>query len=477
MRHTLRPDCLRIRPPPTTVTSPCKFFDTPPMPRQPATRPASRDSARQAGSRSSARSHDEHEELTAAETPSAEKRQSKRETKESVPARRRSTTASVKKAGTTKSKPAKPSPAKLGSSKQAPRKRGKAGASAADDLDQTFVPKAPPPGQAAGSSGPGPRPLEYSAPLEVHDPGVNGSSLPARAGGTPDVATRAAVAATPLAPSTLGTTSPLRITCQLCAYPLPRTAKFCRRCGVRQLPQESAAPVQLKADEALVTAPIVPSLPVLITASEPAEAPPPQLSILPLAGPRDHTEQMSAEPAQADEEREAQAPKADDSVPPVDLVSCRHCDKPLPSVARYCMFCGGAQDAAVAGANTNAPDPADTLSEIEASASAGLPGHDAMSSEAAPNPGDQGTVTLNNEGPVSTAPDQSEASSPGATASVVEGEPAPEDHPAAPSLLAADVLARLDQARHDIDAIGRDLERLSRRAIAAKARPTRPDLG
>ena len=108
-----------------------------------------------------------------------------------------------------------------------------------DDLEHGFVPKAPPPsapkpGRASdalldtststvdAATGRGPSgPTTYRS-LQTE---------PVRAAPGPSVDTQPG---NPTASAPLAASLPLRIQCQACSYPLPRTARFCRRCGIRQ---------------------------------------------------------------------------------------------------------------------------------------------------------------------------------------------------------------------------------------------------
>lgn len=465
-------------------------------------------------------------------------------------------------------------PARASSPKKATpsRTRKKKADTAVDDLDQGFVPKAPPPSSVAARG-------RDSSVQGSDSPGGRFSSPPRPSAAEPTSRVFTATGNSPSASASL----PPRMQCPTCDYLLPRIAKFCRRCGIRQTPADlpaAAAPTPPVAAAtegipaaALQPGPAAPSaepapsalaaentgrihcpacdmrLPasarfcrgcgVLLLAGANTEVPPLLLHTLPdpdpalLAEPARFPEpflreeprgahaadraaastpastpasapaeanagtepvveasipvEPSAEPAAPDtgtaladpahepQSNQGAAPSSEEHSPPsldrplspTIVRACGACQETIPAFARFCLYCGHPQAGAHPPVSLHTERSAESLHAAPAPApSAGL---ESPAAEAAPDE--------------SHRPDPSVAPSADVSADVaVETHPAvPEPSPTEPeslslqeSPLADDVLVRVNRARNDIDTIGQDLERLTRRSALANQPAARP---
>ncbi|MBM3406938.1 MAG: hypothetical protein FJY25_06335 [Betaproteobacteria bacterium] len=386
------------------------------------------------------------------------------------------------KAGGSAGRARKPQASSEASKPKRPR-RAKAGAvAAADSIEHGFVPKAPPPGAPAA---PMLRPADADA-----------ASGPLAVGA-------ATVAAQPSAP----VAAPVpRHRCSACEYPLPRSARFCRRCGVAQ---RSAGPTTLVAPTLVADALVADALPAAVPvqpvqAAQPVDVPeppvtggsscgacgmrlpshakfcracgalqlrtaeqvpvpatveaaapvepPPELTTVANMPPRvEPTTEPLEPPAIAVAEDQVAAITAPIPEPP-PTQPCRACGEALPLVARFCMFC--ATLPAVAEPEPEPQVAVAAATEIAHDAEVAAPAEPAEPAEpAAPAaPPDQARA----DEPLQTS---EPPTPPIASPSPVQAEAPPEDRP---SLLEPDVIERLEQARNDIDVIGRSLDSLTR---------------
>jgi len=366
-------------------------------------------------------------------------------------------------------------------SSEAPKPKRRRSANAgvgtpADSIEHGFVPKAPPPGAPAA---PMLRPAEPEA------------APTASALGPATVTTH------PVAPA--ATPGP-RHRCSACEYPLPRSARFCRRCGVAQRPAGQPPAAHEAQPASVLLQPAQPVPPVLIPEPpathrlscgacgirlpthakfcracgalqlQPAEQAPLQVAdevALPVEPPQELIETPSvvvvadAPPDPASHEppsvvlveaaREPASPGTPETRP------CRVCAEPLPVVARFCMFCAAPQTLPAVTEPVPEPEIAATLVPEEVNAvevaETAEPAEQALQVDLVRSP--------------DPLPPHSASPSP------VESEPPPEPEPEPrPSSLAPDVIERLEQARSDINTIGRSLESLKRSLTPHNA--TRP---
>ena len=318
------------------------------MPRKPApSRPASRASARTAepvhagsapseGASSAARATRVRREEAvdtaitaafsvgepAASPPKASKRKATKTPAATPPAKR----GSAKRA-------AAPTKTKAGKTAGKPRKRTRSAQAAGDDLEHGFVPKALPPGAAAPGAV-APRSRETVVPESSVHPEQHPARIdrPASSGAAEPTA-RPYAAQTAVGSGSPSAHASSRIRCQSCDYPLPRTAKFCRRCGIRQVPLEATSQGEHAArssPKSLPTAPVRPA----------AVPPEPQNPAHP--GPA-HPGPAHASPAAARttlDRNVAATHWVSPAMDPTGRIRCPACDMRLPSSARFCRGCG-----------------------------------------------------------------------------------------------------------------------------------------
>jgi hypothetical protein len=131
------------------------------------------------------------------------------------------------------------------------------------------------------------------------------------------------------------------------------------------------------------------------------------------------------------------------------------CAEPLPVVARFCMFCAAPQTLPAVTEPVPEPEIAATLVTEEVNA---------VEVAETAEPAEQALQVDLVRSPDPLPPHN-------ASPSPVESEPPPEPEPRLSSL-APDVIERLEQARSDINTIGRSLESLKRSLTPHNA--TRP---